>query len=109
VKYEPIYKIQGNWEMRRWSNPSRDFHFLASKINFEYEADPYPGILILTNLSHNRATVLEVKNLRQELSAILAPFEEDTVAYWKIVRDDVERGKIVVGLTKTPVYNDRSA
>ena len=106
MKYAPKYPRQAGGEMRRWSNPDRTFHYSLVKMNFEFEADPYPGILILTDRSYTRALALAVKNLRKELPTILETLGEDTIAYWTIVRDDGEREKLLAGLTKNPIFND---
>lgn len=106
MKYAPKYAMQAGGEMRRWSNPDRTFHYSLVKMNFECEADPYPGILILTDRSYRRVSVLDVKNLRKQLSAILEPLGEDTIAYWRIVQEDGERDKLLAGLTKNPIFDD---
>lgn len=106
MKYAPKYAMQAGGEMRRWSNPDRTLHYSLVKMNFECEADPYPGILILTDRSYKRVSVLDVKNLRKELSAILEPLGEDTIAYWRIVQKDGERDKLLAGLTKNPIFDD---
>lgn len=106
MKYAPKYAMQVGGEMRRWSNPDRTFHYSLVKMIFECKADPYPGILILTDRSYKRVSVLDVKNLRKELSAILEPLGEDTIAYWRIVQEDGERDKLLAGLTKNPIFDD---
>ena len=92
--------------MRRWSSPDRAFHCSLLKLSFDCEADPYPGILILTDRTYVGATVMAVKDLRKELPKILDPLGDDTIAYWLIVRDDTEREKLLTGLTTTPVFDD---
>jgi hypothetical protein len=106
MKYAPRYPIQVGGELRRWSNPDRTFRYGLVKMNLECEADPYPGILILTDRSYKRVWTLNIKNLRNELSAILEPLDEETIAYWRIVQDDEERDKLLADLTKNPVFDD---
>lgn len=106
MQFSPKYAIQTGGEMHRWSNPERTFHFSLVKVNFDCEPDAYPGILILTNRSYRHATAIEVKNPRKELPKILAPLADDTIAYWRIVREDDERKKVLTGLTVNPIYDD---
>ena len=106
MKYAPKYAMQAGGEIRQWSNPPRTFHHSLLKLSFDCEADPYPGILILTDRSYMKASAIAVKDLRKELSKILEPLGDDTVAYWQIVRDDAERDRLLVGLTATPIFDD---
>ena len=92
--------------MYRWSSPDRSFHHSFVKMRFDCEADPYPGVLILIDESYRMASAMSVKNLRKELLAILSPLADDAVAYWKIVRDDAERDKLLSHLTGTPIFDD---
>ena len=92
--------------MRQWSNPERTFHFSLVKLNFDCEPDAYPGVLILTDPSYRRATALEVKDPRKELPTILAPLPDETIAYWRIIREDDERKKVLAGLTENPIFDD---
>lgn len=100
------YAMQGGGEMRQWSNPQRTFHHSLVKLSFDCEADPYPGILILTDRSYTNASAMAVKDLRKELPRILEPLGDDTIAYWQIVRDDTERDCLLTGLTATPIFDD---
>lgn len=106
MKYAPKYAMQTSGEIRRWSNPERTFHFSLVKINFDCEADPYPGVLILTDRSYKRSTAMAVNNLRKDLPQILEPLGDDVVAYWGMVSDDAERRKVLTGLTSAPVFDD---
>ncbi len=106
MKYSPKYAMQTSGEMRRWSNPDRTFHLGLVKLNFECEADPYPGVLILTDSSYKCPTAMSVSNLRKELPKILEPLGDDTVAYWRMVKDDAERSKVLTGLTVAPIFDD---
>jgi len=106
MKYEPQYAMQTGGDIRQWSSPQRTFRHSLLKLRFECEADPYPGILILTDQSYKNATAMAVKNLRKELPRILEPLGEDTIAYWSIERDETERGRVLAGLTAAPIFDD---
>lgn len=106
MHFSPKYSIQTSGDMRRWSNPERTFHFSLVKVNFDCEPDAYPGVLVLTDASYRNATVLEVENPRKELPKILAPLPDDTIAYWRIVRDEGERKTVLSGLTAHPIFDD---
>jgi len=93
-------------DMRQWSNPERTFHFSLVRINFDCEPDAYPGVLILTDPSYRRAIAVEVRDPRKELPTILAPLPDETIAYWRIVREDDERKKVLAGLTENPIFDD---
>jgi 23S rRNA A2030 N6-methylase RlmJ len=62
--------------------------------------------LILTDPSYKKATLLEVKDPRKELPKILEPLPDDSIAYWRIVREDEERRKVMAGLTTNPIFDD---
>lgn len=106
MKYMPKYAMQTSGDMRKWSNPQRTFHYVLVKMDFACEADAHPGILILTDRNYVKTKAMAVKNLRKELSTILEPLDEDTVAYWRIVEDDKERETILTGLTGAPIFDD---
>jgi hypothetical protein len=106
MKYFPKYAIQAGGEMRQWSNPQRTFNYSLLKVNFDCEADPYPGILILTDRSYKAASAVAIKDLRKEFPKILEPLGDDTIAYWRIVREDVERDRLLAGLTPNPIFDD---
>ena len=106
MRYSPKYAIQAGGDMRQWSNPERTFRFSLVKVNFDCEPDAYPGVLILTDPSYKEATLLEVTDPRMELFNILAPLPDDSIAYWRIVREDEERRKVMVGLTANPIFDD---
>lgn len=92
--------------MRKWSNPQRTFSHSLLKLRFDCGADPYPGILILTDRSYKSAFAMAVKDLRKELPKILEPLGDDTVAYWRIERDEKERIRLLSGLTANPIFDD---
>lgn len=106
MRYSPKYAIQTSGEMRQWSNPERTYHFSLVKMNFDCEPDAYPGVLILTEPSYRRATAIELKDPRKELPKIFAPLPDDTIAYWRIVREEGERKKVLAGLTGNPIFDD---
>lgn len=106
MEFKPKYPMQTGGQVCRWSNPDRTFHCSLVKMNLACEADPYPGILILTNLHHEMASALDVKNLRKELTKILEPLGEDTIAYWKIAKDEGERKGLLASLTQKPIFDD---
>lgn len=106
MHFAPKYSIQTGGDMRHWSNPERTFRFSLLKANFDCEPDAYPGVLILTDPGYRNAKALELKDPRKELSKILAPLPDDTVAYWRIVRDDGERKRVLAGLTAAPIFDD---
>ena len=106
MKYAPKYSIQVSGVTHRWSNPDRTFHYSLVKMNFDCEADLYPGILVLTDSLYKNATALVVKNLRKDLPLILEPYSEDVIAYWSIVQNDIEREKLFASLTRNPIFND---
>ena len=107
MKYEPKYAMQAGGDIRKWSNPQRTFSHSLLKLRFDCAADPYPGILILTDRSCKRAFAMAVKDLRKELPKILEPLlGDDTVAYWLIERDEKERSRLLSGLTVNPIFHD---
>ena len=107
MRYEPKYAMQAGGDMRKWSNPQRTFSHSLLKLNFDCEADPYPGILILTDRSYKSVSAMAVKDLRKELPKILEPLlGDDTVAYWRIERDERERNRLLSGLTANPIFDD---
>ncbi len=106
MRYSPKHAIQAGGDMRQWSNPKRTFRFSLVKVDFDCEPDAYPGVLILTDPSYKEATLLEVMDPRKELPKILEPLPDDTVAYWRIVREDDERKKVTAGLTANPIFDD---
>lgn len=106
MNYSPKYAMQTGGDLRRWSNPQRTFHHALLKLNLECEADPYPGVLILTDPVYEKASAMAVKNLRNELSKILEPLSDATIAYWWLSVKDAERERLLNGLTTTPVFND---
>jgi hypothetical protein len=106
MQYTPKFSIQVSGDIRRWSNPDRTFHHGMMKIDFACEADLYPGILVLTDSSYKSATAFAVQNLRKELPLILEPLNEDAIAYWSIIQNDIERDKLLSSLTRNPVFND---
>ncbi len=106
MKYEPKYAMQAGGEVRKWSNPQRTFSHSLLKLSFDCEADPHPGILILTDQSYKDASAMTVNDLRKELPKILAPLGDDTVAYWWIERDEKERNRLLSELTANPVFDD---
>lgn len=106
MKFSPEYGIQAGGNMRQWSNPERTFHFSLVKVDFHCEPDPHPGVLILTDPNYKKATLLEVKDPRKELPKILEPLPDDSIAYWRIVREDEERRKVMAGLTTNPIFDD---
>lgn len=106
MRYSPKYAIQAGGNLRKWSNPERTFHFNLVKVIFDCEPDAYPGVLILTDPSYKEATLLEVKNPRKEFPKILEPLPDNTIAYWRVVREDEERRKVMAGLTANPIFDD---
>jgi len=106
MKFSPKYGIQAGGNMRQWSNPERTFHFSLVKVDFDCEPDAHPGVLVLTDPSYKKATLLEVKDPRKELPKILEPLPDDSIAYWRIVREDEERRKVMAGLTTNPIFDD---
>ena len=106
MKYAPKYAMQTGGDMRQWSNPQRTFRHSLLKLRFDCEADPYPGILILTDRSYKKASAMAVNDLRKELPKILEPLGEDTIAYWRIERDEAERSRVLAGLTAAPIFDD---
>lgn len=106
MHFAPKYSIQAGGEMRQWSNPERTFHFRLLKVNIDCEPDAYPGMLIITDSGYRNARALEVKNPRKELAKIFAPLPDATIAYWRIVRDDEERKRVLAGLTEAPIFDD---
>ena len=106
MKYSPKYALQTVGDMRQWSNPQRTFRFSLVKVNFDCKPDAYPGILILTDPSYRDATLLELKDPRKELPKILEPLPDNTIAYWRIVREGEERRKVMAGLTVNPIFDD---
>jgi hypothetical protein len=106
MHFAPKYSIQTGGEMRHWSNPEHTFRFSLLKVNLDCEFDAYPGVVILTDPGYRNARVLELKDPRKELSKILAPLPDDTLVYWRIVRDDGERKKALAGLTAGPIFDD---
>lgn len=106
MRYYPKYPIQVEGYMRQWSNPERTFRFSLVKVNLDCEPDAYPGILILTDPSYREATLREIKDPRNELPKILEHLPDDTIAYWRIVREDEKRRQILIGLTATPIFDD---
>jgi hypothetical protein len=109
MHFSPKHLIQISGKWRRWSNPERTFHFALLKVDFDCMPDAYPGVLILTDPSYQNTTALEVKNPRQDLPRILSPLPDDTIAYWRIVKEDVERKKVLSGLTAYPIFDDTPA
>jgi hypothetical protein len=106
MKYSPKYAMQVSGDMRFWSNPERTYRLGLVKVNFECEPDAFPGILILTDRSYVKATVVEMKDPRREFPQILEPLPEDAIAYWRIVRTDEERRAVMAGLTASPIFDD---
>jgi len=106
MQFSPKYSIQTGGEMRYWSNPERTFRFSLLKVDFDCEPDACPGVLILTDASYRNATALEVADPRKELSKILVPLPDNTIAYWRVVRDEVERKKVLTSLTTSPIFDD---
>ena len=98
--------IQAGGAVRKWSNPQRNFSQTLLRLNLECEADPAPGILILTDQSYKSASAMAVKDLRKELPRILESLGDDAVAYWRIERDEGERRRILDGLTEHPIFDD---
>lgn len=100
------YAMQIGGMLLRWANPDRTYvqHFL--KLDFECEADPYPGILILTDSAHHSPLLCNVINLRKELPYLLKRNPERTVGFWWLETDDKKRQAIVKQLTESPVYDD---
>ena len=106
MKYAPKYSMQTGGDMHQWSNPQRTFRHSLLKLSFDCEADPYPGILILTDRSYKNAAAVAVKDLRKELPKILEPLGEDTIAYWRIERDEAERSRVLAELSAAPIFDD---
>ena len=106
MKYEPKYAMQAGGDMRKWRNPQRTRSLSLLKLRFDCEADPYPGILILTDRNYKSASAMAVKDLRKELPSILEPLGDDTVAYWRIERDEKERSRLLSELTANPIFDD---
>lgn len=106
MNYAPRYPIQTHWELRRWSDPERKFFHLMGMLNFDYEPDNRPGVLILTNSNYTSASAMAVKSLRKELPKILGHRDENTIAYWEEEADEKKRSKMLVELTPAPVFND---
>jgi hypothetical protein len=106
MKFAPKYVMQAGGDMRQWSNPQRTFRHSLLKLSFDCEADPYPGILILTDRSYKTASAVAIKDLRKEFPKILEPRGDDTIAYWLIVRDDAERDRLLADLTVNPIFDD---
>lgn len=106
MKYEPKFAMQAGGKVRKWSNPDRTFSQIFLKLNFDCEADPYPGILILTDKSYAHSSAIAVADLRKELPALLAPLEDNVIAYWWLQRDERERSRVLSELTATPRFDD---
>ena len=106
MKYAPAYAIQASGEIRQWSNPQRTFHYSLVKLRFDCEADPYAGILILTDRSHMHATAMLIRDLRKELPKVLEPLGEGAVGYWRSERNETVRDRLLAGLTIHPIFDD---
>ena len=106
MHFAPKYSIQTGGDVRQWSNPTRTFSFSLLKVNFDCEPDAHPGVLILAGPGYRDAKALELNDPRKELSKILAPLPDDTIAYWRVVRDEEERKRVLTGLTAAPIFDD---
>lgn len=106
MNYAPKYAMQVGGDIRRWSNPERTFHSGLLKLDLACEADPYPGILILTNPTYASASAMAVKNLRKELPKLIEHLDEGTIAYWYLETNEKELSRVLAGLTAAPIFAD---
>ena len=106
MKYHPKYSRQEGGDIRKWSNPQSTFSHHLLKVNFDYVADPYPGILIVADKSYKSASAMAVNDLRKEIPTILGSLCDETVAYWHMERDQSERNRVLLGLTSNPIFDD---
>jgi hypothetical protein len=107
MKYAPKHPPQTAGQLRSWSSPDRKFRQQLLKLDLDCEAEPRPGVLILTQPGHLHARTLQVKNAKSELGALLATEPDDVVVYWRMWEAPSELHRLVVGLTANPVYDDR--
>lgn len=106
MKFAPKYAMQVGGMLHLWSSPDRSFGHSFLRLDFECEADPYPGILILTDQTYRSASAVAVRNLRKELPALLEKVNEDAVAYWWLERDQIELESVLSRLTERPIFAD---
>lgn len=106
MKYVPKYAMQTCGDLRKWSNPERTYDHILLKMDLECEADPYPGILILTDRNYNNASASLVTNLRKELPKLLGLLGEDAIVYWCMIYKEEDRQDALRRLTSAPVFND---
>ncbi len=67
--------------------------------------DTRAGVVIVSNASHQPLLVAAVKNLRDELPALIEDLEgSEHVIYWMPHRDERERENIVRKLTDKPEF-----
>ncbi len=67
--------------------------------------DTRAGVLIVSNPSHEPLLVAAVRNLRDELAALVEGLEgSEHLIYWMPHRDEKERENIVLHLTDKPEF-----
>ena len=95
---------QGGGLMQAWQSPNRTYRHALVKLDLNCEPDPYPGVTIVSDLSHSQVFIAEVQNLQKDLPQLLKRIKGEPVAYWSLEMDAQKRKEILSGLTSHPVF-----
>ena len=95
---------QGNARTHAWQSPNKSYHHMFLKLNLNCEPDPYPGVAIISDVSHSQVFIVEVQNFQKDLPEMLKRIRGEAVAYWSLEMDAQKRKEILSGLTSHPVF-----
>ena len=95
---------QGGGLMQTWQSPDKIYRHIFQKLDLNCEPDPYPGVVIVSDVSHSQVFVAEVQNVQKELPRLLGKIEGETVAYCDLEMDAQKRKDILSSLTSQPLF-----
>jgi hypothetical protein len=95
---------QGGGLMQTWQNPDKTYRRMFLKLALNCDPDPYPGVVIVSDVSHSQVFVAEVQNLQKDLPQLLKRIKGEAVAYWDLEMDAQKRKEILLGLTSHPLF-----
>jgi hypothetical protein len=91
--------------MQTWKNPDKTYRHAFLKLDLNCEPDPYPGVVIVSDVNHVQVFVAEVQDVQKELPRLLERIKGEAVAYFDLEMDAQKRKEILSGLSSQPLFH----